>query len=45
MPQYDALYASVVVLLALLGELSLIFWLLINGINVEQWKKLAFESA
>lgn len=44
-PQYDALYASVVVLLALLGELPLALWLLIKGVNVEQWQKRALEAA
>ena len=45
LPQYDALYALVVVLLAIVGELPLSFWLLIKGVNVEQWKKRALESA
>ncbi len=45
LPQYDALYASIVLWLALLGELSLTFWLLIKGVNVEQWNKRALESA
>jgi len=45
LPQYDALYASTVVLLAIVGELSFIVWLLIKGVNVEQWKKRALESA
>jgi hypothetical protein len=41
----DALYASVVVLLALLGELPLALWLLIKGINVHQWEKRTLEPA
>lgn len=45
LPQYDALYASVVVLLALLGELPLALWLLIKGVNVQQWQKRVFEAA
>jgi len=45
LPQYDALYASVVVLTAIVGELPLSFWLLIKGVGVEQWKKRALESA
>ena len=28
-----------------LGEIPIIFWLLIKGVNVEQWEKRAFESA
>ena len=44
LPQYEELYASVVVLTAIVGELPLSFWLLIKGINVEQWKKRALES-
>lgn len=43
-PQYDALYASAVVVLALLGELPFTFWLLIKGVNVEQWEKRALEA-
>ncbi len=45
LPQYDELYSSTVVLLAVVGELALTFWLLIKGVNVEQWKKRALESA
>ena len=45
LPQYHALYASVVVLTAIVGELPLSFWLLFKGINVEQWKKCALEAA
>jgi len=44
-PQYDAIYASTVVLLAIVGELSFTFWLMIKGINVEQWTKRALASA
>jgi hypothetical protein len=44
-PQYDAIYASTVVLLAVIGELSFTFWLIIKGVNVEQWKKRALASA
>jgi hypothetical protein len=45
LPQYDALYASVVVVLALLGELPLALWLSIKGVNVERWEKRALKSA
>ena len=45
LPQYEGLYASVVVLTAIIGELPLTFWLLIKGVNVEQWNKRALESA
>ena len=34
-----------VLLLALVGSLSQIGWLLTRGVNVEQWKKRALESA
>ena len=44
LPQYDALYATVVVVLALLGELPFALWLLIRGVNVERWEKHALES-
>jgi hypothetical protein len=36
LPQYEEMYAFVVVLTAIVGELPLAFWLLIKGINVEQ---------
>jgi hypothetical protein len=45
LPQYDALYAPVVVVLAILGELPFALWLLIKGVNVERWEKRALESA
>lgn len=45
LPQYEELYASIVVLTAIVGELPLAFWLLVKGVNVEQWKKRALESA
>jgi hypothetical protein len=28
-----------------LGEAAISFWLLIKGVKVEEWKKLALESA
>jgi hypothetical protein len=43
-PQYDAIYASTVVVLALVVELSFTFWLLIKGVNVEQWNRRANDS-
>jgi Domain of unknown function (DUF1737) len=27
------------------GEVMMVFWLLIKGVNVEQWEKRALESA
>ena len=44
-PQYDALYAPLVVVAAIVGELTFALWLLIKGVNVEQWEKRALESA
>jgi hypothetical protein len=44
LPQYDALYASVVVVLALLGELPLALWLLMMGVNVNQWERRTLEA-
>lgn len=38
LPQYATTYDSVVVPLALLGELSFTFWLLTKGVNVDQWE-------
>ena len=45
LPQYDELYASTVVLLAIVGELSFTFWLLIMGVNDKKWQQRALESA
>jgi hypothetical protein len=42
-PQFKALFASVGLLSML--EIALPLWLLIKGVNVEQWKKRALASA
>jgi len=34
-----------IILIALIGSISSILWLLIKGVDVEQWKKRALESA
>jgi len=44
LPQYDAFY-TMIVLATIPAELAFAFWLLIKGVNVEAWKKRAFESA
>jgi hypothetical protein len=44
-PQYDDLLATIVVVLAVPGELAFALWLLIKGVNVEQWEERARESA
>jgi hypothetical protein len=44
-PQYDDILSTVVVVLSIPGELAFTLWLLIKGINVEQWKERARESA
>lgn len=36
---------SYIVLVALLGSVTQILWLLIKGVNAEQWKRLAVEYA
>jgi len=41
-PQSKALFASIGFLSAL--EIALPLWLLIKGVNVEQWKKRALEA-
>ncbi len=41
LPNYDATIATV----TFIGELLLPFWLLIKGVNVEQWEKRTLESA
>jgi hypothetical protein len=45
LPQYEEILASVVVVLALPGELSFTLWLLIKGVHVERWEERALESA
>jgi Domain of unknown function (DUF4386) len=45
LPQYDAIYAQIVVVLALAGELLFTLWLLIRGVNVATWEQRVRESA
>jgi hypothetical protein len=44
-PSFAGRFYFVIAGPALIGELSLCLWLLIKGINVEQWEKRALESA
>ena len=44
-PNYDATIIATIMALTYYGELFLAVWLLIKGENVEQWEKLALESA
>ncbi|MEM7031819.1 MAG: DUF4386 domain-containing protein [Chloroflexota bacterium] len=44
LPQYEAVY-NVVILATIPAELAFAFWLLIMGINVEQWKMRLLEPA
>ncbi len=46
LPQFEAVY-TMIVLATVPAELAFAFWLLIKGINVEQWKQrvLALETA
>ena len=41
-PSFDAMIFG---LLAFSGEMLFYLWLLIKGVNVEEWKKRALESA
>jgi hypothetical protein len=43
-PKYAEIFVWVVTVPAVIAELSLTFWLLIKGVNVEQWEKRALES-
>ncbi len=43
LPQYKGIFASVGTLSSI--EIAFPLWLLIKGVNVEQWKKRALESA
>jgi len=45
LPQYEEIFASVVVVLALLGELSFTFWLLFKGVNVRKWQERVAASS
>ena len=44
-PAFAARYYFVMAGPALIGEAALCLWLLVKGVNVEQWKKRALESA
>ncbi len=45
LPNFDATIVSTIVGFMLWGELLFPLWLLIKGVNVEQWEKCALESA
>jgi len=48
LPNYDNykdIFMLVVAIPGIIGELSLTFWLLIKGVNVEHWEKRVLESA
>ena len=38
-------FGITITLFTFLGELLITFWLLIKGVNVEEWNKRALESA
>lgn len=44
-PQYDALLATVVIVLSIPGELALTVWLLWKGVHVERWEQRALAPA
>jgi hypothetical protein len=44
-PQYDDLLATVVIVVAVPGELAFTIWLLWKGVDVERWEERAYESA
>jgi hypothetical protein len=43
-PQYDDILSTVVIVVAVPGELAFTVWLLWKGINVEMWEERAHES-
>ena len=45
LPNYGATIVATIIGFTLFGELLMPLWLLIKGVNVEKWKKRAFESA
>ena len=44
-PGYEAIVTQIVLVPSAIMELPLFLWLLIKGVNVEQWEKRALESA
>jgi len=44
-PQYDDLLSTIVLVVAIPGELVFTLWLLIKGVNVERWEERARASA
>jgi len=42
---YEEIILMIIFLPNLIGEVALAFWLLIKGVDVEQWEKRALESA
>jgi hypothetical protein len=44
-PQYDSILSTVVIVVAVPGELAFTVWLLWKGIDVERWEERARESA
>ena len=38
-------FIHVLLVIAVIGSIMQILWLLIKGVNVEQWKKRSLESA
>ena len=45
LPNYGATIIATIISVTLFGELVFPIWLLIKGVNIEKWKKRAFESA
>jgi hypothetical protein len=43
-PGYRGVFALVVAVTAMVGELPFLLWLLINGVNVQEWYSRAFRS-
>jgi hypothetical protein len=44
-PQFDAVLATVVLILSIPGELAFTVWLLWKGVNVEEWEQRALEPS
>jgi hypothetical protein len=45
LPNYGETIIATIITLAMFGEIVFPFWLLIKGVDVEQWEKRALESA
>ena len=41
---YEALFLLIVAIPAIIGELSLTFWLLLKGVNIKHWERRVAQA-